>query len=169
MSDRFLGEATYEFDARLGKDELWTLYAEKSWLELDEREFGMTAVTESLKLATGEGGLVQTSEALNGLIENGEQDIAMQRAEKLAIENGFLDPKRDDPRLFLSGPDDPFATLREIEQDAAREAYTQFTEAYETANPAAYVPTPADLAEMAQAFAEMNLDVPLQEEPEIDL
>jgi hypothetical protein len=52
----------------------------------------------------------------------------------LAVQNGFLDARRDDPRLFTEGPEDPFATLREIEQDRAQDAYTQFTAGYAAAD-----------------------------------
>lgn len=36
----------------------------------------------------------------------------MQVAEKAAVENGFLDKNRQDPRFFTEGPDDPWKTLR---------------------------------------------------------
>jgi hypothetical protein len=37
----------------------------------------------------------------------------MNRAENMAAANGYLDPERDDPRLFTDGPPDRFGTLRE--------------------------------------------------------
>ena len=40
-------------------------------------------------------------------------ETAMNFAEVMAENNGYLDADRDDPRLFTSGPPDPFTTGRE--------------------------------------------------------
>jgi hypothetical protein len=116
----------------------WTLYAEKSWVAKDITGDEFYQGSASLKLA--EGGqadldsLQKTAQALNDLLDKGDLSLAMQRAEKLAVQNGFLDAKRDDPRLFTEGPEDPFATLRELEQERAQDAYVQFTAGYAAAD-----------------------------------
>jgi hypothetical protein len=115
----------------------WALYAEKSWVAQDASNGEYYEGRTALKLA--EGGqaelesLKQTEQELNDLLDRGDLTPAMGRAEQLAVQNGFLDPRRDNPRLFAEGPEDPFATRREAEQDRAQEAYAQFADGYSAA------------------------------------
>ncbi len=97
------------------------LQAQKSWdagqqMEVLELRQYDTDGPEPLK-----DGLHETAamdrEQLVRLREEAGLELAMQQAEQLAVAEGYLDPDREDPRLFTEGPPDPFMTLREIEMD----------------------------------------------------
>ncbi len=134
--ERFKEQRTAE-DAVAFVPHGWALYAEKSWVAKDSGDGEFYEGRAALKLA--EGGqakledLKQTERELNALLDRGDVTLAMGRAEQVAIQNGFLDPRRADPRLFAEGPDDPFATRREVEQDQAQDAYAQFSAGYSAA------------------------------------
>ena len=46
---------------------------------------------------------------------NGDLPGAMHLVEQAGVDAGIIDPERDDPRLFMQGPPDPFTTIREPE------------------------------------------------------
>jgi hypothetical protein len=127
--ERFKEQRTTE-DAVAFVPHGWVLYAEKAWIARDPADGEFYEGRTALKLAEGGQaeleGLKETERELNALLDRGDVALAMGRAEQLAIQNGFLDPRRADPRLFTEGPDDPFATRREAEQDQAQDAYAQF-------------------------------------------
>lgn len=113
-------EVTYTFDTTLFGDDTWALEAQKHWQDTDG-----TARRDVLLLDLDEhsqadpfGGEVAR---LTSLQQAEGVEAAMNEAERLAVGNGFLDPARDDPRLFAFGPDDPFSTLllKEREQTLA--------------------------------------------------
>jgi hypothetical protein len=53
------------------------------------------------------------SEAARAMIENGDFQNGLTFVELLAVEAGVLQADRDDPRLFIEGPPDPYITIRE--------------------------------------------------------
>lgn len=144
----------------------YALYAEKTWVEKDEPLGKYREAINSVKLAEApiaeQDSLRQTAQELQRFVDGGNLTTAMQRAEKLAVSNGFLDPKRSDPRLFTAGPADDFATLREMELDQARDAFAQFEAGLNGAESGMAIPqtpTPDDWEEMGRAFAEFGLDL----------
>ncbi len=106
---------TYTYDVVTQPQGVYELEAIKLWDVAGDR--GM----ESLPLgqydrqsdAREEQSMLQEIRGRSGL------EAEMQAVERIAIENGSLDPQRADPRLFQEGPPDPFTTLRqqELEQN----------------------------------------------------
>ncbi|MHB8627536.1 MAG: hypothetical protein ACYDBJ_10005 [Aggregatilineales bacterium] len=129
----------YQFGIWAAPPTAYALRAEKSWVESDGfGKYGLRAVTTSLPLAevsdrADRNRLEPLAQELNMLVQQGQLSVAMQRAEQMAVANGFLDPHRSDPRLFTEGPTDEFATLREMDIDQARDAFAQFQEGYTAA------------------------------------
>src|SRR5690606_37224063 len=54
---------------------------------------------------------------LEALMDEKGIEVAMNLAERMAVAGGYLDPQRDDPRIFFEddAPADPFTTNRERE------------------------------------------------------
>lgn len=61
--------------------------------------------------------------------------------------------------------DDSDNKFQRVEDQAVRDEFAAIFRSEDEV----YEPTPEDLEEMAQVFAEINLNTPLQDEPEIDL
>ena len=159
------GEVQYQFGVRaemfeaqpVGELEVpatYALWAEKRWVEKSPFQDGYRETIAELKLAEGPAAdldrLRPTALELNSLVEEGQLSIAMQRVEKLAVANGYLDPQRADPRLFTEGPADDFATRRELELDQARSAFEEFEAGYVSAEaeaPGSDASLPTDLPE----------------------
>lgn len=151
----------------------YALYAEKTWAEKDGDHGTFREAISSVKLAevpfAEQDSLQQTALELQRLVDSGDLAFAMQRAEKLAASNGFLDPQRSDPRLFTAGPADDFATLREMELDEAREAFEQFEAGLaEAASGEAipYTPIPNDLEEMSSALGDIETELEFPVSPD---
>jgi hypothetical protein len=103
-------EVTYTFDTTLFGDDTWALEAQKHWQEPDgtpRRDVLLLDLDEHSPTDPFGGEVAR----LTSLQQAEGIEAAMNEAERLAQGNGFLDPERDDPRLFAFGPDDPFSTL----------------------------------------------------------
>jgi hypothetical protein len=55
------------------------------------------------------------AEVAGDMLEAGRLQDAMRLVELAGVEAGVVDPQRDDPRLFMQGPTDPFQTVRQAE------------------------------------------------------
>ncbi|MHB8751781.1 MAG: hypothetical protein ACYDBJ_21640 [Aggregatilineales bacterium] len=169
----------YQFGIWAAPPTAYALRAEKSWVESDGfGRYGLREAAVTLPLAevsdrADRDRLEPIAQELNALVRQGQLSVAMQRAEQMAVANGFLDPQRRDPRLFSEGPADEFATLREMELDQARDAFEQFQEGYtaaEGANPpqlgentldtAALDALEAELADLEAALAAQDIPEP---------
>ena len=113
-----VGDVAYEFSTRQEPSQAWALYADKWWVAHEGEYF---ETRESLKLVEDSDltALKPIEKEFNDLLGRGELTEVMQQAEQLAVDNRFLDPEREDPRLFRQGPPDPFTTLRELELEVA--------------------------------------------------
>lgn len=114
-----VGDIAYEFSTRREPSHAWALYADKWWVaQADDTYF---ETRESLKLVEDAdlSALEPIRAEFNDLLGRGALTEVMQQAEQLAVDNRFLDPERDDPRLFHGGPPDPFTTLRALELEGA--------------------------------------------------
>ena len=109
----------------------WTLEltADKWWLEADGRvgHEGQTLKTYPLESYAWEREIEREVAALDR--ENLQRtyqeeglEVAMQRAEEMAVANGELNADRADGRLFTEGPPDRFTTAREAEMTGLEEA-----------------------------------------------
>ncbi|MBA3869974.1 MAG: hypothetical protein H0X30_12575 [Anaerolineae bacterium] len=93
----------------------WTeeLAVEKYWKE-PGGSLGMQSVTLNTYDSDDESGHEQAQQARDGLLEVYDErglEAMMHKAELTAIQNGWLDGNRADPRLFTQGPSDRFETL----------------------------------------------------------
>lgn len=92
-------------------DNLPALEAVKTWMDGTERRF------DSLTL--GEYGMYEEAQVdeqqLDDVMKQQGLEAAMNLAENMAVAAGFLDPNRDDPRIFFAddAPTDPFTTERQ--------------------------------------------------------
>lgn len=92
-------------------DNLPALEAVKTWMDGTERRF------DSLTL--GEYGMYEEAQVdeqqLDDVMKQQGLEAAMNLAENMAVAAGFLDPNRDDPRIFFAddAPPDPFTTERQ--------------------------------------------------------
>lgn len=113
-------EPEYYFGFGLESSNLLSLDAVKTWTDGSERHFDT--------LTVGEYGMFEEAAVgeaeLDGLLEIEGLEAAMNLAEAMAVAGGYLDPERDDPRIFFEGdaPTDPFMTNRE--HDLAQPHYT---------------------------------------------
>ncbi len=93
----------------------WTeeLAVEKYWKE-PGGHLGMQSVTLNTYDSDDEHGHEQAQQARDGLLEVYDErglEAMMHKAELTAMQNGWLDGNRADPRLFTQGPSDRFETL----------------------------------------------------------
>ncbi|MBN8638506.1 MAG: hypothetical protein J0M07_24550 [Anaerolineae bacterium] len=102
----------------------WTLEltADKWWLEADGQmgHAGQTLKTYSLESYEWEREIEREvaaldRENLHRTYQEEGLEVAMQRAEEIAVANGELNADRADGRLFTDGPPDRFTTAREAE------------------------------------------------------
>jgi len=107
-------DPTYSFETNLFGDETWALEARKEWHNADGTP-GRDVLLLDLDPGDGQG-LDTEAERLTMLQQTEGVESAMHDAERLSVANGFLDPNRDDPRLFAFGPADSFTTLLEQER-----------------------------------------------------
>ncbi|MEL6526600.1 MAG: hypothetical protein AAFQ07_12920, partial [Chloroflexota bacterium] len=124
----FEGDPDYYFEYDVSENDLPALYAVKTWMDGTDRRFDT--------LTIGEYGMFESAEVDDDeLVELREKEglqAAMNLAETLAVEGGYLDGNRDDPRMFFkeNAPSDPFVTDRE--RELAEKAWELETEEFET-------------------------------------
>ncbi|GAB4531184.1 MAG: hypothetical protein OHK0046_52030 [Anaerolineae bacterium] len=103
----------YYFGYGVGPSNSPSLEAVKTWMDGSERRFDT--------LTVGEYGMYDEAAVdereLETLLNEKGVEAAMNMAETMAEAGGYLDPNRDDPRIFFEddAPDDPFTTNRERE------------------------------------------------------
>lgn len=90
-----------------------SLEAVKTWMQGAERRFDT--------LTIGEYGMYEDAAVdereLETLMDTEGVEAALNLAESMAVAGGYLDPERDDPRIFFEddAPPDPFQTIRQAE------------------------------------------------------
>lgn len=103
----------YYFGYGVGPSNSPSLEAVKTWMDGAERRFDTLTISEydSYEDAAVDEYILDTALATDGV------EKAMNIAERWAVDNGYLDPQRADPRIFFEddAPDDPFTTHRERE------------------------------------------------------
>ncbi len=103
----------YYFGYGVGPSTQPSLEAVKTWMDGSERRFDTLTVGE---YPTYEDAGEDERDLEQVLKEKGLES-AMNRAERMAVANGYLDPQRTDERIFFEddAPEDPFITERERE------------------------------------------------------
>ncbi len=107
-------DPSYSFETSLFGDDTWALEARKEWTR-EDGTVGRDVLLLDLDPDQRQS-LDEHAERLTMLQQTEGLEPAMQSAEQVSVTNGFLDPDRDDPRLFAYGPDDPFTTRLEQER-----------------------------------------------------
>ncbi len=103
----------YYFGYGVGPSNLPSLEAVKTWMDGSERRFDT--------LTVGEYGMYDEAAVdereLETLMAEKGIEAAMNLAEHMAVAGGYLDPQRDDPRIFFEddAPPDMFMTERQRE------------------------------------------------------
>jgi hypothetical protein len=95
----------------LNSDEYRSSEAVKTWMDGSERRFDTFTIAEY-----GLWDEAQSDEReLEDALKTQGLQAAMNQAERMAVEGGYLDPQRDDPRVFFENdaPPDPFTTEHE--------------------------------------------------------
>ncbi len=101
----------YYFGYGVGPNNLPSLEAVKTWLDGSERHFDTFTIAEY-----GMWDEAQTDEyELQNVLKTQGLEVSLNQAERTAVAGGYLDPNRDDPRVFfeVDAPSDPFTTERE--------------------------------------------------------
>ncbi len=101
----------YYFGYGVGPNNLPSLEAVKTWVEGSERHFDTFTIAEY-----GMWEEARTDETeLQTVLKTQGLEAALNQAERMAEVGGYLDPSRDDPRVFFENdsPSDPFTTERE--------------------------------------------------------
>ncbi|MEQ8672774.1 MAG: hypothetical protein RLP44_11885 [Aggregatilineales bacterium] len=103
----------YYFGYGVSEDNQPALEAVKTWMDGAERRFDTLTIGEYGTL--DEAGVDELE--LETVKDQQGVQAAMNLAESMAVEGGYLDPERDDPRIFFEddAPPDPFTTHRERE------------------------------------------------------
>jgi hypothetical protein len=106
-------EPEYYFGYGVGPSDSPSLEAVKTWMDGAERRFDTLTVGE---YGMFEEAAVDEAE-LDELVATEGLQAAMNLAETMAVAGGYLDPERDDPRIFFEddAPSDAFTTNRERE------------------------------------------------------
>ncbi|TVR18441.1 MAG: hypothetical protein EA396_15100, partial [Anaerolineaceae bacterium] len=103
----------YYFGYGVGENNQPSLEVVKTWMDGAERRFDTLTINEydSYEDAAVDEYILDTALATDGV------EYALNIAERWSEANGYLDPQRDDPRIFFEddAPDDPFTTHRERE------------------------------------------------------
>ena len=100
--------ADYYFGYGMGPNNLPSLEAVKTWMDGSEQRFDTFTIAE---YGTWDEAHPDERELDNVLNTQG-LERALNLAERMAIGGGYLDPKRDDSRVFfeIDAPPDPFTT-----------------------------------------------------------
>jgi hypothetical protein len=103
--------AEYYFGYGIGPNDEPALEAVKTWMDGAERRFDTLTVGE---YGSFDEAAVDERE-LETLLDEQGVEAAMNLAETMSQAGGYLDPDRDDPRIFFEddAPPDPFTTERE--------------------------------------------------------
>lgn len=103
-------EPEFYFGYGIGPSDSPSLEAVKTWMDGSERRFDTLTVGE---YGMFEEAAVDEAE-LEELVETEGLQAAMNLAETMAVAGGYLDPEREDPRIFFEddAPADPFTTNR---------------------------------------------------------
>jgi hypothetical protein len=107
--------AEYYFGYGVGPHNAPSLEAVKTWTEGDERRFDTFTIAEYDDYPDAD----DLEQELETLHKEAGLAAAMELAEGMATANRYLDPLRDDPRVFFEddGPPDPFTTSRQREMN----------------------------------------------------
>src|SRR5258708_4016249 len=116
-------DVNYSFEVLPADPYTLELRADKWWLGEGGRVENSTLTLNAYSLEEGEvqreisheEASMEREELLRTYAAQG-LEAAMQKAEDIAIDNGFLDEQRDDSRLFTDGPEDRFLTQHEQEE-----------------------------------------------------
>jgi hypothetical protein len=105
--------AEYYFGYGVGPHNAPSLEAVKTWTDGDERRFDTFTIAEYDDYSDAD----DLEKELETLHKEAGLAAAMQLAEDMATANRYLDPLRDDPRVFFDddAPPDPFTTSRQRE------------------------------------------------------
>lgn len=105
--------AEYYFGYGVGPNNAPSLEAVKTWTEGEERRFDTFTIAEFDDFADAD----ELEAELKTLHKEAGLEAAMGLAEDMATANRYLDPFRDDPRVFFQedAPPDPFTTSRQRE------------------------------------------------------
>jgi hypothetical protein len=100
----------YYFGYGIGPNNQPSLEAVKTWMQGSERQFDTLTVGE---YGTFDEVAIDERE-LEQLLDSDRLETAMNLAETMAVTGGYLDPERDDLRIFFEddAPEDPFTTNR---------------------------------------------------------
>ncbi len=115
-------EVNYSFEAMPADPYTLELRADKWWLGENGRVENSSLTLNAYSLDEGEvqreisreEASMEREELLRIYTAQG-LEAAMHKAEDTAIDNGYLDEDRDDPRLFTEGPEDRFLSQHEQE------------------------------------------------------
>ena len=116
-------QVNYSFELMPADPYTLELRADKWWLGENDRVENSTLTLntydydarddEAHRAAVREEALLDKESLLRTHAQQG-LGAAMRAAEQMAVNNGYLDADRQDPRLFTEGPEDPFLTGREV-------------------------------------------------------
>jgi hypothetical protein len=103
----------YYFGFGTGPSDAPSLEMVKTWTDETGRRFDTLTLGEYPSFDEA----AQEERILEGVLRERGLQAAVHLAESMAVAGGYLDPQRDDPRLFFAddGPPDPFTTLRAAE------------------------------------------------------
>jgi len=100
----------YYFGYGVGPNGAPSLEAVKTWMDGAERRFDTLTISEhdSYEDAAADEYILETTRIVDGV------EQALNVAERWSADNGYLDPERDDPRIFFANdaPPDTFTTHR---------------------------------------------------------
>lgn len=113
-------EVNYSFEVMPADPYTLELRADKWWLGENRRVENCSLTLNAYSLEEGEvqreiareEASMEREDLLRIYAAQGLES-AMQKAEDIAIDNGYLDEERDDLRLFNEGPEDRFLTQQE--------------------------------------------------------
>jgi hypothetical protein len=119
LREQELQGLTYTYDIVAQPQGTVELQSIKTWEVDGERGLQAIALGEYDRSsdARAEQEMLQTVGKEQGL------EAEMREVERIAVENGVLDDRRADPRLFTEGPPDPFKTERQAELEASMGYY----------------------------------------------
>lgn len=105
----------YTYDVVAQPQGTYELHSIKTW-QVDG-QYGAQSIALGTYDRSGDANAEQ--EMLRGVRDFQGLEAEMRTVERIAVDNGTLAADRLDPRLFTSGPPDPFTTTRQQELDAS--------------------------------------------------